>query len=108
MGLEILIKPHFMRLDEEWHANWYGVVLVEKEEHIQPVYEALCEQDDYWDGRIHLIKVAPKEIDSTSDLTHMCDYVGKTDIYDIPTLQAKLKEQGIDVGFYQYCPDNDY
>jgi len=80
-----------------------GVIFVEKEQDIEPLFKLLCEQDDYWESYKELIKVAPKEIDKRSDLQQYCQYCGKTDIYDVKA----LKEQ-IPFIIYQYREDYDY
>ena len=67
-----------------------GVVLVAKEEDIETLFNLLCEQDEYWENHKDLIKVAPTEINGAGDLTALCEYVGKTDIYDIPKLKNKV------------------
>ena len=59
-----------------------GVILVEKEEHIEPLWKLLCEQDDYWENYKHIIKVSPQEIDSEADIACMCEWNGKTDIHN--------------------------
>lgn len=94
--MEIKIKPQTFKCQGWWREKIKGVVLVAKEEDIEPLFKLLCEQDEYWEGHKELIKVAPSEINGVRDLSEMCDYVGKTDIYDIP----KLKEQ-IDFLLYQ-------
>jgi hypothetical protein len=88
--MEIIIKPRKFEGDSTWVSKLYGVILVEKEEDIELVWKLLCEQDDYWEDYKHLIKVAPKEIDSVSEISAMCEYAGKTDIYDVKALQEKI------------------
>lgn len=87
--MEILIKPKMYKGCERWHPKMFGVVLIEKQEDIYPLWKILCEQDDYWDHYLKLIKVAPKEIDDLETISEMCEYVGKTDIYD----PVKINEQ---------------
>lgn len=88
--MEILIRPRKFTGDSSWHPKHHGVVLVEKEEDIEPLWKLLCEQDDYWEHYKELIQVAPKEIDSVSDLNDMCKYVGKTDIYEPEKIRAQI------------------
>lgn len=88
--MEIKIKPKIFTGDTYWRSKVYGVVLVEKEEDIEPLFQLLCEQDSYWEYYKKLIKVAPKEIDSIGDLSELCDYCGKTDIYELESLQEKI------------------
>lgn len=101
-NMEIKIKPQVFIGYESWEPKRQGVVFVAKEEDIEPVWEALCEQDDYWESYKHVIKVAPTEIDSISDICWLCEYCGKTDIYNVPKLKAKLAERGIEIILYQY------
>lgn len=100
--MEIRIKPQTFKGVNDWQPKIEGVILVAKEEDIEPLFKLLCEQDEYWESYKKLIKVAPTEINSPSDLISMCSYVGKTDIYDVP----KLKQQ-IDFLIYQYIEEND-
>lgn len=88
--MEIIIKAQKFIGCDYWVPKRYGVILVEKEEDIKPLWVLLCEQDDYWAHYIHIIKVAPKEINGYSDIVHMCDYVGKTDIYVPEELMLKI------------------
>lgn len=87
-----------IKCDGQWDSKAQGVILVEKSEDIVPLWILLCDQDDYWEDYKHLIKVAPKKINSISDIQLMCEWCGKTDIYDVP----KLKESGIRFILYQY------
>lgn len=73
-----------------WYPKYESVILVESEEDIEPLFEALCKQDDYWKSYKNLIKVAPKSIDSISDIEHLCEYCGKTDIYNIEEIKQKF------------------
>jgi hypothetical protein len=88
--MEIIIRPKKFVGDTHWESKMYGVILVEKEEYIEPLWELLCKQDDYWEDYKNIIKVAPKEIDSVSDISKMCEYAGKTDIYEPKELQAQI------------------
>lgn len=93
--MQIKVKPvepkPFVGYDQ-WYPKVQGVVLVEKEEDIEPLYELLCAQDHYWESPYarKLIKVAPKEIESELDLMPLCDSVGKLDIYDVPKLKSQI------------------
>jgi len=86
--MKILIKPKEFIGDSYWFKNNEGVILVEKEEDIEPLWKLLCEQDDYWESYRNIIKVAPKEIDDISEIVGMCQYAGKTDIYEPEKLKA--------------------
>jgi len=86
--MKILIKPKEVIGDDSWCRKLEGVILVEKEEDIEPLWKLLCEQDDYWESYRNIIKVAPKEIDSISEIVSMCQYAGKTDIYEPEKLKA--------------------
>jgi hypothetical protein len=101
--MEILIKPKKFTGCSHWLPKHNGVILVEKEEDIEPLWKLLCEQDDYWESYKEVIKVAPKEIDSESDISAMCVYVGKTDIYNPKELQSKVPFL-----MYQEFPDDCY
>lgn len=90
MEIKITPKPRKFSGHSVWDTKVDGVVLVEKEEDIEPLYKLLVEQDDYWEGRKNLIKVAPKEIEHEQELDHLCEYVGKTDIYNLEELQEKI------------------
>ena len=67
-----------------------GIVLVEKESDINKLWKLLCKQDDYWENYKELIKIAPKEIDGEGEISAMCQYCGKTDIYDVDKLKLKV------------------
>ena len=71
--MEIKIKPQTVQCHEGWTAKREGVVFVQSEQNIEPVWEALCEQDDYWESYKNLIKVAPKEVSSEHDLKKYCE-----------------------------------
>ncbi len=88
--MEIIIKPQIFKGCDYWYSKRNGVILVEKEEDIEPLWKLLIEQDDYWEHYREVIKVAPKEIDGEGDIARMCVYVGKTDIYDVQELQSKV------------------
>ena len=76
--MKIIINPREFSGDTSWESKMEGVVLVEKEDQIDPLWKLLCEQDDYWEDYKDLIKVAPKTIDSVADIKRMCEYCGKT------------------------------
>lgn len=88
--MEIIIKPRKFVGDTSWESKLNGVILVEKEEDIEPLWKLLCEQDDYWENYKEVIQVAPKEISSEGEIRRMCVYVGKTDIYNPQELQTKI------------------
>jgi len=88
--MEILIRPRKFTGCTSWQSNLNGVILVEKEEDIEPLWKLLIEQDDYWEHYKEVIQVAPKEIDGEGDISSMCVYVGKTDIYNVQELQSKI------------------
>ena len=89
--MEILIKPRKFLGCTSWQSQLNGVILVEKEEDIEPLWKLLIEQDDYWAHYKEVIQVAPAEIDGEGDIARMCVYVGKTDIYDVQKLQSKVQ-----------------
>ena len=84
-----------------WDSKIKGVILVEKEEHIEKLFKLLVKQDDYWEHYKYIIQVAPKVIKDYSDLSNLCKYVGKTDIDDIKKLKTKIP-------FIIYQDLNDY
>ena len=85
--MKILIRPQVFTGCKSWQSKLDGVILVEKQEDIEPLWKLLCEQDDYWESYKNLIKVSPKEIDSIGEIAGMCQYCGKTDIYDPESIQ---------------------
>lgn len=97
--MEIEIKPKVTRFTGNltWNSKWESVILVKSVDDIEPLFKLLVEQDDYFTGYKNLIKVAPDSIESVEDLKHMCEYCGKTDIWDLEGLQQK-----IDFIIYQY------
>ena len=97
--MEILIK---FTGNGSWESKLNGVILVEKESDIEPLWQMLIEQDDYWGYHKEVIQVAPKVIDSIADIARMCVYVGKTDIHNPKELQAKIP-----FIMYQETPDYD-
>lgn len=101
--MEILIKPKKFTGGDSWESKQYGVVLVEKEDDIEPLWKLLCEQDHYWESYKNLIKVAPKEINSVGDIIRMCEYCGKTDIYKIEEIRKIIP-----FIIYQGNEDYDY
>jgi hypothetical protein len=100
--MEIIIKPRKFEGCKSWESKMNGVILVEREEDIEPLWKLLCEEDDYWEYYKEVIKVAPREISSESEISRMCVYVGKTDIYSPRILQEKIP-----FIMYQEYPDCD-
>ena len=98
--MKIQFAPAFLECQGNWAYKGHGVVLVKKEEHVEPLFTALCEQDDYWKSYKHLIKLAPEMVVG-NNIDLMCEYCGKIDIYDIPKLKQKMMEQGIEFILYQ-------
>lgn len=87
----ITIRPkHLTELNPYWDSKIHGVVFVSTEEEIEPLWKALCEQDETWKQYRELIQVAPKEIDDMRDLSRYCNYVGKTDIYNVKELKERF------------------
>ena len=101
--MKIKIKPQYIEGDATWEPKMEGVIFVEKEEDIEPLWQLLCEQDDYWEDYKNLIKVSPGEISSREELKRYCEPVGKTDIYDVKSIQEKIP-----FFIYQYSECNDY
>ncbi len=88
--MQILIKPSLFIGCQQWRSKHEGVILVEKQEDIDPLWKLLCAQDSYWEPYKKVIQVAPKEIDSYRDIDVMCEYAGKTDIYRPAELQKLI------------------
>lgn len=88
--MEIIIKPRKFIGCTSWQTKLNGVILVEKEEDIDPLWQLLIKQDIHWINYKHVIRIAPKEIHSECDIEKMCVYVGKTDIYSPEELQDKI------------------
>lgn len=86
--MEIIIRPRVLKGKSSWDSKCNGVVLVDNDKDIEPLWKLLCKQDEYWKHYKHLLKVAPKEIDSESDIISMCEWCGKTDIDDVEKLQS--------------------
>jgi hypothetical protein len=97
--MEITIRARKLKRYDSWEHKCQGVVLVEKEEDIEPLFEHLVAHDDYWKSYKDLIRVAPKEIDNEGDIKRMCGYVGKTDIDDAQLIR---EQSGIDFILFQY------
>lgn len=87
--MEIKITTYIKCLGN-WNSKCNGVVLVKYKKDIEPLWKLLCEQDEYWKSYKELIKVAPKQIDSLSELNALVKYCGKTDIYNIEELKKKI------------------
>lgn len=100
--MQIKIKPQIITGQLTWKSKCQGVVFVQKQEDIEPVWRALCAQDEYWKSYKNLIKVGPTEIDSKHDLEKYCEYCGETDIYYVRKLIQDLKEKGIEILLFQY------
>lgn len=99
--MKIQISPKFVECQECWGSKGFGCIFVQKEEDIDIVWNVLCDQDEYWDDYKNLIKVAPVIIESEKDLYKYCNYVGKTDVYDVNAVKRTLFEKGIEIVFYQ-------
>ena len=80
----------FFKGQDYWIQKWQGVILVEKEEDIAPLWELLYEQHAEWVNFMDLIQIAPKEIENENDLRVMCQNVGSTRIRDIESLRKKI------------------
>ena len=86
--MDLLLK---LKSQSYWQGKKEGVVLVKKESDIEPLFKLLCEQDDYWEEYKELIKVAPKQpLESEYEISKLCEYCGKTAIYNIDALQKKI------------------
>ena len=101
--MKILIKPKEFTGDDYWLKKQEGVILVEKEEDIESLWKLLCKQDDYWEDYKHIIKITPKEINDIGEIIGMCEYAGKTDVYEpekmkriIPFIMYQVRHNNID------------
>lgn len=103
MKLKVQPRVQFIQTSVDWEPKMQGVVFVQRKEDIEKVWKLLCEQDDYWESYKKVIKVLPFDtIKSTRDLEVYCEYVGRTDIYDIDDFNEKCQKEGIDVFLFQY------
>jgi len=70
----------------KWIHKKQGVIYVEHDWQIAELHELLCRQDEYWEGKSHIIKtwVGPK---SMAEVESDCEYTGKTDIYEVEKLR---------------------
>lgn len=103
--MKISLTPQYIECKGYWDDKAYSVILVEKEEDIEPLYKLLCEQDEYWEHPDYkeIIKVAPKKVENKRDLMILCEWAGKIDIYDVPALKEK-----IDFFIFQYKEETNY
>ncbi len=98
-----------VKSSDYWSAKGYGAVFVKGAENIKEVYNALVEQDDYWEtesGVNNLIKVLPENADPR-ELRKDIQYVSKQEIDDVESLEKKLKEKGIDI-FIIWEPEQEW
>jgi hypothetical protein len=83
-----------------WNTKSYGVIYVRKEADKEILFNALVEQDDYWEDAIDLIKVLPNDITGFR-ASRYTEYVGKRDIYDVTKLKSDMLEIGVEFIIYQ-------
>jgi len=88
--MEIKIKPKIFKGFHMWYPVDNGVIFIEKKEHIEPLWELLCEGDEDWKNYKHVIKIAPKEINSISDLDDMCEKCTSLNISEAEKIQSKI------------------
>ena len=88
--LKIMLKPKFFTGGESWENRMEGVIFVSNEEDKEHIFRLLVEQDNYWEYYKNLIKIAPEEIDDITDIENLCEYCGKTDIYNYKELKSKV------------------
>lgn len=81
---------------EHWEHKVNAGIFVTEKENIDKVYEYLLAQDDYWEDYKKIIKVLP-ESRNIADIRRMCEYCGKTDIFNVATFVADMGNMGIDV-----------
>lgn len=99
--MKVTFKPRTFDGQSSWEPKMQGVIFVKSEEDIDKLWKVLCEQDDYWESYKKLIKVLPEgEFKDETDFIKYCDYVGKTDIYDVKSVREK-----VDFMIYQYRED---
>ncbi len=70
----------------KWRTKLKGVIYVEKEEHIDVLYDLLLKQDEYWDKHKEVIK-RWTPLKTWREVFADSVYVGKTDIYEVEELR---------------------
>lgn len=88
--MNIKLKPNYLKCEGYWHDKKQSIIFVEKEEDINVLHKLLCEQDEYWEDYKHIIQVAPTDEVSIRDIEQMCQYCGRTDIFDVDKLKEKI------------------
>lgn len=79
-----------------WGSKTYGAIFVKDKAHIATVFSYLCKQDSDWVHYMKLIQVFP-EYQTMRDLKILCEYTGKTCIYEMALFMSCMDNQGIEV-----------
>lgn len=79
-----------------WGQKTYGAIFVKDKAHIPLVYLYLCQQDMDWQYYMKVIKVLP-EYKTYNDLKMLCEYTGKTCIYDMVRFMRAMENDGVEV-----------
>lgn len=83
-----------------WNSKCYSVIFVRKEADKEILFNALVEQDDYWEDSFGLIKVIPSDLTGFRP-SRYTQYAGKIDIYDVDKLKSDMLELGVEFIIYQ-------
>lgn len=83
-----------LQSQKDWNPKMNSVIFVNSEEDKYLLWELLVEQDEYWlnyPNNINIIQVkSEKDFASMGELTDLCHYCHRVDIYDVEELQKKV------------------
>jgi hypothetical protein len=105
--MELYIKRK-LESDVSWESKQLSAILTDNAKNIDPIWEYLVAQDAYWETYKDLIRVRDPlaTFERESDLERLCQYCGKTDIYDMLAFMEFCKSNNFDVFLFQTC--NEY
>ncbi len=83
-----------------WRTKVYSIIFVEKEEHINVVWQFLVRHDNDWIKRKEVIQVKPEVISSFAQLNKMCCYSHKCLLPE--NFKREMELLGIDTFIYQH------
>lgn len=83
-----------------WDGKCHSVILVNDKQHINTVFKYLCNIDEDWISYKDIIQLKP-EINNIGDINVLCNYSGKTCIYNVTKFISDMAEKGIDIFIYQ-------
>ena len=91
-GMEFKINVPLVS-SNHWNCKFDSVIFVEKFEDVEPLYLALCKQNEHWQFPPYkkIIQVLPENISTISELYNYCTYCGLTDINNIEELRKEFK-----------------